>query len=129
MTKGKKSIQGTIVATADRTKTDVNNDDDEDDTILENIPFACIICKGPYRSPITTRCGHYFCEPCALTRYRKDPTCAACGAGTNGVFNSAKRLQKLLNRKRERAAKRRAAAIAAGEEVSDEEAASEDEEA
>ncbi|MBE3044419.1 hypothetical protein IMZ48_17995, partial [Candidatus Bathyarchaeota archaeon] len=43
-----------------------------------------------------TRCGHYFCEGCALKRYRKEPGCAACGAGTNGVFNSATRLNKLL---------------------------------
>ena len=127
VTKGKKNMGGTVVASADRTKTDAAADDDEDDAALESIPFACIICKGPYRSPISTRCGHYFCEPCALTRYRKDPTCAACGAGTNGVFNSAKRLQKLLDRKRERAARRRAAAIEAGEEVSDEEAEEEDE--
>ena len=68
-----------------------------------------------------TRCGHYFCEPCALQRYRRDPSCAACGAGTGGVFNSAKRLKKLLEKKRERAARRREAAIAAGEEVSDDE--------
>jgi RING finger protein 113A len=72
--------------------------------MLENIPFACIICKESYKNPIITRCGHYFCESCALKRYRKDPSCAACGAGTNGVFNSAKNLKKLLDKKRERAA-------------------------
>ncbi|EON99496.1 putative pre-mrna splicing factor cwc24 protein [Phaeoacremonium minimum UCRPA7] len=120
VTKGKKNLGGTIVASADRSKGQ-NDDDDEEDDMLDNIPFACIICKGPYRAPIITRCGHYFCEPCALKRYRKDPSCAACGAGTNGVFNSAKRLQKLLDKKRERAAKKRQAAIDAGEEVSDEE--------
>ncbi|KAK1766519.1 hypothetical protein QBC33DRAFT_102742 [Phialemonium atrogriseum] len=120
VTKGKK-IKGTVVASANRDKADGNNDDDEDDAMLEDIPFVCIICKGPYREPVVTRCGHYFCEPCALTRYRRDPGCAACGAGTNGMFNSAKRLKKLLERKRERAAKRRQEAIDAGEEVSDEE--------
>jgi len=87
---------------------------------LESIPFACIICKASYKEPIVTRCGHYFCESCALKRYRKDPTCAACGAGTNGVFNSAKRLEKLLEKKRERAAKRRLAGTEARDEVSDE---------
>ncbi|GJD03880.1 autophagy-related protein 3 [Colletotrichum higginsianum] len=119
VTKGKKNIAGTVVASADRTTADVDDDDDEE-AMLENIPFACIICKEPYKAPIITRCGHYFCEPCALKRYRKDPTCAACGSGTNGVFNSASRLKKLLERKRERAAKRRQEAIEAGEEVSDE---------
>ncbi|TPX14875.1 uncharacterized protein E0L32_004984 [Thyridium curvatum] len=121
VTKGK-SVKGTIVASADKSK--VARDDDEDDeewAMLESIPFACIICQGPYKAPVVTRCGHYFCEPCALKRYRKDPTCAACGAGTNGVFNSAKKLQKLLDRKREKAAKMRQAAIDAGEEVSEEE--------
>ncbi|OHE95826.1 hypothetical protein CORC01_08823 [Colletotrichum orchidophilum] len=119
VTKGKKNIAGTVVASADRTKAD--DDEDEEEAMLENIPFACIICKEPYKAPIITRCGHYFCEPCALKRYRKDPTCAACGSGTNGVFNGASRLKKLLERKRERAAKRRQEAIEAGEEVSSEE--------
>ncbi len=89
--------------------------------MLENIPFVCIICKESYKSPILTICGHYFCEPCALKRYRRDPSCTACGAGTNGLFNSAKRLQMLLDKKRERAAKRRQADIDAGEDATDEE--------
>jgi RING finger protein 113A len=120
VTKGKKNIAGTVVANANRRNPEEEDDDDEE-AMLENIPFACIICKESYKEPIVTRCGHYFCEPCALKRYRKDPTCAACGSGTNGVFNSAKRLKKLLERKRERAAKKRQEAIEAGEEVSDEE--------
>lgn len=119
VTKGKKNLGGTIVAGADRNKTG-DDDDDAEEALLESIPFVCLICRGPYRSPIITRCGHYFCEPCALTRYRKDPSCAQCGAGTNGVFNSGKRLQKLLDKKKERAAKRRQEAIERGEEVSEE---------
>ena len=74
---------------------------------MEGIPFACIICKKPYTNPIVTKCGHYFCEGCALGRYRRNPSCAACGAGTGGVFNGAKGLRKILERKRERAARRR----------------------
>ncbi|EEY15868.1 pre-mRNA-splicing factor cwc-24 [Verticillium alfalfae VaMs.102] len=118
--KGKKNLGGTIVADANRDKV-ADDDNEEEDAMLENIPFACIICREPYKSPVVTRCGHYFCEPCALKRYRKDPTCAACGSGTSGVFNSASRLKKLLDRKRARAAKKRQDAIDAGEEVSDEE--------
>ncbi|KAI6365155.1 RNA-splicing factor [Pyricularia grisea] len=123
VTKGKKNLGGTVVASRDKSNTAAaeDDDDDEEDALIESIPFACIICKEPYKQPIKTRCGHYFCEPCALKRYRKDPTCAACGSGTNGVFNGARQLQKLLDKKRERAAKRRQAAIDAGEEVSDEE--------
>lgn len=124
MTKGKKVLAGTVVASADRKargNQEERDEDEEEAAMLENIPFACIICREPYKSPIVTRCGHYFCEGCALKRYRKDPSCAACGAGTNGVFNAAKRLQKLLDKKRERAARKRQEAIEAGEEVSEEE--------
>ena len=95
-------------------------DSEDEDAALEGIPFACIICKKPYTNPIITKCGHYFCEACALKRYRKDPACAACGAGTGGMFNGAKGLKKLLDKKRERAKKMREKAIAEGEEVEDE---------
>jgi len=95
-------------------------DSEEEDAALEGIPFACIICKKPYTNPIVTKCGHYFCEACALQKYRKSPSCAACGAGTGGVFNGAKNLRKILDRKRERARKRREKAIEAGEGVSEE---------
>lgn len=119
VTKGKKVTGGTKIASANRTAED--EDSEDDDALLEGIPFACIICKEKYKDPIVTKCGHYFCESCALKRYRKDPSCAACGAGTGGVFNVAKGLKKLLDRKTERAAKRRQKAIEAGEEVSEEE--------
>ncbi|KAK4200252.1 putative pre-mRNA-splicing factor cwc-24 [Triangularia verruculosa] len=124
VTKGKKIIGGTVVASAERKANKNNNDEDdrdeEEEAMLEKIPFVCIICRGDYKSPVVTRCGHYFCEACALKRYRKDPSCAACGSGTNGVFNAAKKLQKLLVKKKERAAKRRQEAIENGEEVSSE---------
>ena len=96
-------------------------DSEEEDRALEGIPFACIICKKPYTNPIVTKCGHYFCEACALHRYRKNPACAACGAGTGGVFNAAKNLRKILDKKRERARIRREKAIENGEEVSEDE--------
>lgn len=111
-TKGKKKPQKQT-GTADA-------DSEDDDAALEGIPFACIICKKPYTNPIITKCGHYFCEACALQRYRKNPSCAACGAGTSGVFNGAKGLKKLLDKKRERARKRRENAIANGEDVGEE---------
>ncbi|KAK4174984.1 putative pre-mRNA-splicing factor cwc-24 [Triangularia setosa] len=124
VTKGKKIIGGTVVASAERKANkdpDQDDRDEEEEAMLEKIPFVCIICRGDYKSPVVTRCGHYFCEGCALKRYRKDPSCAACGSGTNGVFNAAKKLQKLLEKKKERAAKRRQEAIENGEEVSSEE--------
>ncbi|KAK1826503.1 hypothetical protein QBC39DRAFT_293071 [Podospora conica] len=124
VTKGKKVIGGTVVASADRRSKPGQEEEDADEAeeaMLEGIPFVCLICRGPYKAPVVTKCGHYFCEACALKRYRKDPGCAACGSGTNGVFNAAKRLQKLLDKKRERAARKRQEAIKAGEEVSEEE--------
>lgn len=121
-TKGKK-LAGKTVSSRNR---DLKNgedddDDDDDDALLESIPFACVICKKPYRNPIVTKCGHYFCESCALQRYRKNPSCMVCGAGTSGVFNVAKRLTRLLDKKRERARKRREKAIEEGEEPSEDE--------
>ncbi|KAI9723532.1 MAG: RNA-splicing factor [Chrysothrix sp. TS-e1954] len=121
-TKGKK-VSGKTVASANRKGKDGDGSDDED-ALLESIPFACIICKEPYKFPIVTKCGHYFCEACALQRYKKSPTCAACGSGTGGMFNGAKQLKRLLEKKKDRAKKRKEAAREAGEEVSgdDEEA-------
>jgi RING finger protein 113A len=98
-TQGKKQ-GGTIISSANKGQTE--DEDDKDAELLEKIPFACIICKKPYTNPIVTKCGHYFCEACALQRYRKKPDCAACGAGTNGVFNVARDLRNLLERKRKR---------------------------
>ncbi|KAK2742616.1 RNA-splicing factor [Onygenales sp. PD_40] len=119
VTQGKINLGGTVVASANRNNGAGGQDeDDEEEAMLKNIPFACIICEQAYKHPVITKCGHYFCEACALKRYRKDPSCAACGSGTNGVFNSASKLNKLLEKKRERAEKRRQAAIEAGEEVS-----------
>lgn len=66
------------------------------------IPFACIICKSNYKNPIITRCGHYFCEKCALQRYKKTPACAQCGSGTGGLFSGAKQLEALLAAKQQR---------------------------
>src|SRR5690606_23505049 len=104
VTKGKRNLAGTTIASAGR-KAEEEEDDEEAE--LEGVPFACIICCEGYKHPVVTRCGHYFCEACALGRYRKDPSCAACGSGTGGVFNVAKNLKKLLERKREAAARRR----------------------
>lgn len=92
-TKGKR-LKGTKVSGRGNEPAE-SDDDDDDDAKLEDIPFACVICKEPYTNPIITKCGHYFCESCALQRYRKSPACAACGAGTGGVFNQAKRLKML----------------------------------
>ncbi|KAK5944993.1 RNA-splicing factor [Knufia obscura] len=119
-TKGKK-LAGRTVASANRSAKNAELDED-DEKLLESIPFACIICKKAYRNPIITKCNHYFCEPCALERYKKNPSCAACGTGTGGVFNVAKKLNRLLDKKREQQRQKREKAIENGEKVPDEEA-------
>lgn len=129
-TKGKKSGGQTVASANNRSaavgKKEDENEDAEDEAALEKIPFACIICKKPYKNPIVTKCSHYFCEDCALARYRKNPACAACGAGTGGVFNGAKGLKKLLDRKRERARRRKEAQKEEGLDTSGDEEEDED---
>ncbi|KAK3062923.1 RNA-splicing factor [Coniosporium uncinatum] len=120
-TAGKKKKGGTVVSAADKSKLDVASDEDEEEVaMLEKIPFACIICKEPYKSPVVTKCGHYFCEGCALGRYKRKPDCAACGADTRGVFNGAKMLKRLLEKKQKRAdrlkAKEEGERVESGEE-------------
>jgi hypothetical protein len=72
--------------------------------------------KGDYVNPVVSKCGHYFCEKCALQRYAKvqrahvrasvcrrvgpsqphtapqDTKCAGCGEQTFGIFNTADKL-------------------------------------
>ena len=62
----------------------------------EEIPFKCIICRRSFQNPVITRCKHYFCEKCALERYRKSARCYVCGVDTKGTFNPAKELEKKL---------------------------------
>ncbi|QSL65822.1 hypothetical protein MERGE_000100 [Pneumocystis wakefieldiae] len=76
--------------------------DDSSSEKEEDIPFACFICRKEYVQPIVTKCGHYFCESCAIQRYRKNPNCMICGAGTSGIFNAAKKLQSRLLEKQRR---------------------------
>jgi hypothetical protein len=58
----------------------------------DGLPFACHICRAPFVAPVVTACGHYFCEACALARFRTDPSCAVCGKATQGLFNAAHKL-------------------------------------
>ena len=63
---------------------------------LDSIPFRCVLCRGHYRAPVRTRCGHYFCGGCFARRVRETRQCAVCGADTQGVAQSAARLRELL---------------------------------
>lgn len=90
----------------------------EEERLIREVPFKCVICKNDYKTPVVTKCGHYFCEACALRRYtggarpdgkkkRKEPSCAICGGRTDGVFNVAKNLQRVLDKKRAREEEKR----------------------
>jgi RING finger protein 113A len=95
-------------------------DVDPEEKMLQEIPFACIICKGTYKNPVATKCGHYFCQKCAMGRYQREKkrTCAACGADTAGSFAVARKLKDLLEKKRRRVRERKEQAREAGEDVS-----------
>lgn len=68
----------------------------------EDIPFGCLICRQPFTEPVVTKCGHYFCMNCAITRFAKTPKCYACGTPTGGMFNKAEKiLAKLEKRNQE----------------------------
>lgn len=74
----------------------------------EDVPFACLICRNPFKDPVVTKCGHYFDMDCAVKRYAKGQTkCYACGASTGGMFNKAEKiLAKMAAKNAERAEKR-----------------------
>ncbi|XP_036609961.1 E3 ubiquitin-protein ligase RNF113A-like [Trichosurus vulpecula] len=63
-------------------------------------PPQCFICRRPFRSPVVTLCGHYFCEACALRHFRSSPRCYVCERHTHGVFNPARGLGAQPGRRR-----------------------------
>jgi RING finger protein 113A len=73
------------------------------DSDVDGLPFACFICRKPFRVPIVTLCDHYFCEACAVKRMATDSTCAVCNKPLRGVLNTATKM----------VAKQLAAAVAA----------------
>jgi RING finger protein 113A len=73
---------------------EINSSDDDD-----NLPFACLICRQDFVDPVVTRCGHYFCESCALTQEKKTKRCAVCNEPTAGIFNQPKALLEKLAKK------------------------------
>ena len=75
-----------------------NQEDHEDYEIKdeEQLPFKCLFCRRSFKTPVVTKCKHYFCEGCALSHYRKSTSCYVCGEPTNGIFNPAKEIIKML---------------------------------
>lgn len=69
----------------DDTKYEIHSDEEE-------LPFKCFICRKRFVDPIVTKCKHYFCEKCALEKFKKSSRCFVCGVQTGGVFNPARNL-------------------------------------
>ncbi|CAM9854927.1 unnamed protein product, partial [Chrysoparadoxa australica] len=76
-----------------------SNDEEYAITSDDDLPHACFICREGFKNPVVTNCKHYFCEACALSHYKSDAKCAACGKDTGGVFNFAKALVKKMEQK------------------------------
>ncbi|ORX40730.1 hypothetical protein BD324DRAFT_640583 [Kockovaella imperatae] len=74
----------------------------EEEEEIEEVPFACLICRKEFTEPVVTKCGHYFCMKCAIERFQKSPKCYACGASTSGIFNKAEKILAKLEAKNKR---------------------------
>jgi len=68
----------------DDKKYEINSDD-------EDLPFKCVICRNSFVDPVVSKCKHYFCEKCALERYKKTTRCFVCNAQIT-TFNPARTL-------------------------------------
>lgn len=75
----------------DPKKYEINSDE-------EDLPFKCLLCRKSFVEPVVTKCKHYFCEKCALTRFKKTSRCFACNAQTSGIFNPARNLIEKLKK-------------------------------
>lgn len=67
-----------------------------------DLATACPICHRNFVDPVTTKCGHFFCESCALKQFSKSPKCFVCSSATLGVFNAAKDLKARLAKRQAR---------------------------
>lgn len=82
---------------------DEDKKDDDDEFVVKTgpeLPFACFICRGPFKDPIQTICQHYFCQNCAVKQFRSEgPNCPICTKNTGGIFNGARKLNIYANTK------------------------------
>lgn len=70
--------------------------EDDEDSDEDALPFACFICRQPFKDPVVTKCGHYFCEHCALKHNSRTKNCYVCEKPTGGVFNTAQEIIKKM---------------------------------
>lgn len=85
---------------------EVEDSDSDNDSVTtkveevdeEGLPLKCKIWNDYFKEPVITQCGHYFCEKCALSHYRKDKTCFICKKATYGSFNEGSKLTTKLSK-------------------------------
>ncbi len=64
----------------------------EEDEDEEKYPFACYVCREALRDPVKTKCGHFFCERCALKKCKVE--CQVCGAKTGSSFSMPTKVER-----------------------------------
>ncbi|GAA55763.1 RING finger protein 113A [Clonorchis sinensis] len=85
-------MEGTYGIEGNDDRYEIGHHSSEEEVQDEDIPLQCLICRKDYKDPVVTTCRHYFCEECALKRYKKTARCYACTADTKGFFKFAKDL-------------------------------------
>ncbi|KAJ3293006.1 hypothetical protein HDU79_000784 [Rhizoclosmatium sp. JEL0117] len=70
----------------------------------DDVPTDCPVCHGPFKDPVVTKCKHYFCESCALSKSLSK--CYECNQPTGGSFAVAKELKVKLAEKKKKIAEK-----------------------
>ena len=86
---------------------DSDHSDHGHDNDSADVPLKCQRCEDDFVSPISTICGHYFCEKCALNHYSKSSTCYVCKKPTQGIFNNAEKLITTINQIKKKNSKKK----------------------
>ena len=76
---------------------DVDADENRRQIATDGIPFACLICQGPFKEPVVTICAHYFCDRCIRKHHKVvGGKCPVCAKETHGTFNYPSQLHKKM---------------------------------
>ena len=75
----------------------VTGEEEPEKEKVDDLPFACNVCRGDFSDPQETACSHYFCGKCITSHYKKSPACPVCKKDLGGVF---KRPDRLLRKKK-----------------------------
>jgi hypothetical protein len=86
----------------------------------KKMPKACPNCAKPWDDviekdnsfPVSTTCGHFLCDTCAMKLFRETKKCFTCGLPINGIFNNAEdkwgaKKQRKIQRKANKGARKK----------------------